>query len=176
MVWAVNIKSTNDTAHEIYRLWSQVEKLEHNPSMSLLEYPPHFTFAIYDKIDLQKLRVATKQVFQSGKTVSILFDSIKYFDAENFVLWASPKFNSELVGFHNSLHAKIDPVLCHHYYRPKTWQPHCTLAMKIKPENREKALAMTKAPFEPFKVVFDSADCLEFPPVKVIDQYKLGNR
>jgi hypothetical protein len=45
---AINIRSDNDSAGEIVRLWHQVAVFEAEPSMRALGYRPHFTFAIYE--------------------------------------------------------------------------------------------------------------------------------
>ena len=141
--------------------------------MKGLNYPPHFTFAIYDEIDPSILQTATKQVFQNQSSIIITFDQIAYFDAEEFVLWASPQNKSELVEFHKAIHAIVPPELCREYYQPEIWVPHCTLGFKIKPKNKEKAQQMIGKITPSFEVEFDYADCVEFLPVKIIEEHAL---
>ncbi|MBL4644853.1 MAG: hypothetical protein COA52_05370 [Hyphomicrobiales bacterium] len=119
MAWAINIKSENQSAKRVCKLWEQVGKLEETPNMLSHNYPPYITFAIYDEIDFPLIKDVTQQVFQNRKSITILFDCVKYFDLQNLVLWASPSEVSSQLEIHQELHSKINTALCREYYRPQ---------------------------------------------------------
>lgn len=170
---AVGIASNNESNIHILNLWDKIGKFEESPSMRSLEYPPHFTFAIYHNIGSRELREALKGVFKECCQIRITFDEIRFFEASPLVLWASPQNNSELVKLHSAIHAKVDPQLCHEHYRPKTWVAHCTLGTQIQDAYRADALSLVSNTIEPFEVIFDTIDILEFPPVQIAEQLVL---
>ena len=135
-----------------------------------LNYPPHFTFVIYDEINPSVLRDVTGQVFQGKRKVQIMFDRISYFDAEQFVLWAAPQKSSVLYAFHEEIHSLIKPALCRDYYRAGVWIPHCTLSFGIASESKEDVRQMVGEIASPFEVEFETADCVEFLPVRVLEE------
>lgn len=174
MSGAVVLASTNESGERIRRLWDRIGAFEDMPSMSSLGYRPHITLAVYEEIDARELSEAVHSVFGTARSVRVVFDRIRYFDSSPLVLWASPKDSSRLAELHAVLHGRIDPALCHRHYRPGHWVPHCTLATRVLDEKREEALAFAATPLEPFEVVFDSADCVDFPPVRIIESVDLA--
>ena len=170
---AICVKSVNETARLVSALWTQVGLLEHQPSMQALNYPPHFTFAIYDAIDANVLRSAASEVFSDCRKFNVRFEAIRYFDAQPLTLWLEPADPQVLQALHEAVHRSIDPALCKPHYRPDAWISHCTLGTDIRSENREAALEMTGSMSEPIDVVFDVGDCVLFPPVEVLEEYEL---
>lgn len=54
MALAINLRADNVSADEIERLWDQVAAFEDEPSMRILAYRPHLTFAIYDSPEIEE--------------------------------------------------------------------------------------------------------------------------
>ena len=79
--------------------------------MEELHYPPHFTFAIYDDIDIEQIRTAVSRVFEGLTPVKVIFDRIDYFDAQPLVLWASPRDPTRLQALHRSINRRIRRAL-----------------------------------------------------------------
>lgn len=170
---AISISANNDTAELITKIWGEVGAFETMPSMAALKYPPHLTFAIYDQIDVRQLQDTVKSLFSGVGCVRVIFDKLRYFDASPLVLWASPKEPDILRELHAEIHDRIDPMGCHELYRPANWIAHCTLGNNISDTSRADALAYAEADFQPFEVIFDSVDCISFPPVSVASQLAL---
>ena len=61
-------------------------------------------------------------------------------------------------------------------YQPGAWVPHCTLATKVIESRRDDALAFARRALAPFDVLFDAADVVAFPPVAVIQSYRLASQ
>ena len=142
--------------------------------MLKLNYPPHFTFAIYDEIDQDELHRVTRAVFADVGVIRILFDRVAWFDASPLVLWAAPKDRSKLDELHEAIHGDLTQYECRAHYLPGEWIPHCTLAMDIPDDKRAAALAFASQELEPFEVIFDSAECVSFPPITVTERLALG--
>jgi len=165
---AIGIAAKNDSKGHIVELWRKVSEFEDTPSMQTLGYPPHFTLAIYQNADGYDFRKAVGEIFAKTSQIRVIFDEIKYFDASPLVLWASPKSNHELDQLHAAIHAKIDPQLCDELYRPQAWVAHCTLGTGILETSRKDAMSFASSTIEPFEVVFDTIDLIEFYPIRVI--------
>lgn len=173
MPYAIVLKCSNATAAPVINLWSEAGRFETVPSMERLDYPPHLTLAVYEEILPADFFAATEQTFANVPAISIEFSDIGHFSNETLVLWARPADDRLLRRIHRALHDHIDPALCHEYYRPDLWQPHCTIAMSIPAASATTALEWAARRHLGFSMTFDVADCLSFPPVKIIEQVKL---
>ncbi len=137
--------------------------------MATLDYRPHITLAVYDKLDAGRAdRVIDAVSSRLREPPRVRFAGIRHFDGEPLVLWAAPDPHPALDDAHGLVHAMIDPSSCRPHYRPGAWVPHCTLAMRIPHQRRAGALAFAGRPIEPFTVAFDRLDCLRFPPVTIL--------
>jgi 2'-5' RNA ligase len=173
MAFAININTSGGTGACIRGYWGKFGCLEPVPSMVALDYPPHVTLAIYDIISAGKLRETLRAAFGGCPPVRLRFDKLAYFEQPQLVFWAAPEPSESLLHAHAAIHRLIDPSLCREHYRPGGWVPHCTLATNVSANNRQEALALADQKIEPFEVAFDKADCVEFMPVRIIEEYAL---
>jgi hypothetical protein len=51
--------------------------------------------------------------------------------------------------------------------------PHCTLATNVTDVGKAGALAIADEPIDAFEVRFGWADCVEFYPVRIIEEFRL---
>ncbi|MBL4906046.1 MAG: 2'-5' RNA ligase family protein [Sneathiella sp.] len=143
--------------------------------MKALNYPPHLTFVMYPEIDMETLWNVTKFIFDGRKKLTLTFTEIRRFENSPLVLYAHPSDVTELTEFHWEIHSRINPLLCEDYYRPDNWVAHCTLGTNILPEKQEAAMALVREPFDPIEVVFDAADCLNYPPISRVERLSLAD-
>jgi hypothetical protein len=175
MAYAINIRSDNNSSKPIRALWKTCGALEHSPSMEALQYAPHITFAVYDDIDLSRLFGVFDSAVLGLGSVTVRFEKLGYFEALNgIILWAAPTLPERLWSVYDHIHSEIDVDLCRPNYRPGTWVPHCSLALSVGLEKKQQALAIVGQSIEPIEVVFDTADCASFLPVKVLHEKLLG--
>jgi 2'-5' RNA ligase len=173
MAFAINLTARGLAGARICELWDEFGVSEPAPSMAALNHPPHITLAIYSSIGEDRLRAAMRQVMDAHPPIQLTFRSIQRFDHPRLVFWAAPDASNVLLYAHARVHQLIDPKLCHEHYRPGSWVPHCSLAMNVTAENKPHALELAASPFEPFQIVFGFADCVEFVPVRMIDEVAL---
>jgi len=175
MALAINIRADNESAGEIERLWDQVAAFEVEPSMRTLGYRPHFTFAIYDGPEIAEKTAWDVMLAAIGSEtrLPIAFKRIRWFEGSPLVLWAEPEADETLARIHRAISAAIDPAHCRPHYRPGAWTPHCTLGTAIADERRDAAIAFARAFDRRIEVLFDVADCVVFPPVRIIAERKL---
>ena len=174
-VFAISLSADNTSAQPIRALWGEVAQFEDAPSMQALGYPPHITLAIYDAtlVAAEQARTVLAEAIRGATAPRAFFESVRIFDSDALILWAAPQPSPDLHRLHNALHRRIDPALCHPHYRPDAWIPHCTLGTRIRPERRDAARAFAKAFTGRFAVDFDSADCVSFPPVVLLESHRL---
>ncbi len=173
MAFGISIKAPGHGGVTVRELWKQFGRFEAVPSMSGLEYPPHLTLAVYDAIAEQQLRAALRAVFLDSPGIRLRFSRIAVFDAPRPVFWAAPDDHEALARAHAAVHRALPVKLCREYYRPGCWIPHCTLATAVRADRIDEAKAFAAGGFEPFEVEFSVADCVEFYPVRVIDEVPL---
>jgi hypothetical protein len=175
MAIAINVRADGDCSSEVEQLWDQVAAFEDEPSMRTLGYRPHFTFAIYDSpaIEEDTARQAMLRAATSEVQLRIEFRRIRWFVGPPLVLWLEPVDDAALRRWHASVSAAIDPGYCRLHYRPGQWRPHCTLGTRIIDGRHHDAIAFASSFNRSISMVFDVADCVVFPPVRVVAEQKL---
>ncbi|TIX91900.1 2'-5' RNA ligase family protein [Rhizobium sp. P44RR-XXIV] len=173
MPYAIVLKCSNASATPVTDLWREASRFETTPSMAALHYPPHLTFAVYQDIDVPLLFATAQKAFGNTPPLLVEFSGIDHFPNDMLVLWARPADDRVLRQMHHAIHEEIDPALCHEHSRPDRWQPHCTIAMKIKASAAEQALEWAAGTEARFTLTFDAVDCISFPPVEILREVKL---
>jgi 2'-5' RNA ligase len=173
MPYGICLKSCNATAVEILKLWGEASTFEPIGSMRELGYPPHLTLAVFERWP-EDASAVMANVFSAQKKMSIAFEAVRYFDNEDIVLWAKPRFDPALSSLHNRLHSHFDPLTCHEHYRVGRWVPHCSLATKVPQSAKRVAIEWAESRSVFFTVEFDLADFVQFPPVLVHEELQLG--
>jgi 2'-5' RNA ligase len=176
MAFAIGIRASDAAGAPLRDLWAEFTRLEETPSMIALNYPPHVTLAVYDSIPVEQLRDALRCELGTLPPFRLTFVKLAFFECPQLVFWAAPDPSEPLSRAHAAIHRRLDPMLCRAHYRPRAWTPHCTLATNVGVTNKPKAIARAAEGIEPFDVVFDQADCVEFYPVRIIDQCTLVER
>lgn len=170
---AISVKATGADNAPLLRLWDAFARLETEPSMAALMYPPHITIAIYEDVEVGTIISAMDRIFAGQRPLRLRFSELDCFQVPGFVVWARPDEDTILTGLHRRLNEVLDPSRCHDHYRPGNRVPHCTLAANVMAERKDEALTAIATPIEPFEVIFNVADCVEFPPVRVLHQIPL---
>lgn len=170
---AVSLVARNKSARAITHLWQEVSAFETSPSMPTLQYPPHFTFAMFENVTGAQLKRQLGDAFRLAKPVRVTFSKIRFFDVEPMVIWAAPVQVPRLLALHHEVHARVDAAKCRPQYLPGKWHPHCTLGTQIDPANREAALAYINNEIGEFDVIFNAIEVIEFSPIELIKQWRL---
>jgi 2'-5' RNA ligase len=174
MAFGIGITAPGETASRLREYWSIFSRFERAPSMAALNHPPHVTLAVYDSILERQLTEALHSIFAAHPPIPLRFDKIAFFETPELVFWAAPDRSEPLLHAHSAIHELIDPGLCRTHYQPGIWVPHCTVATQVTASNREEAIALATETIEPFEVLFDTAECVEFYPIRTIEECSLS--
>ncbi|MCZ0733408.1 2'-5' RNA ligase family protein [Phreatobacter sp. AB_2022a] len=167
---AICLTADNATIAPLLALQAAAAAFEPEASMAAQAYAPHITLAIYERIELPALQDAFAAMAEGAAPLRLRFARIRHFGDGSPVVWAAPGADADLAALHEAVHRSIDPARCHPHYRPGAWIPHCTLATGIAAHRMREAQAALEASLQPFDVLFDTADCLTFPPVQIIER------
>jgi len=170
---AVSLVARNKSAAAITKIWEEVSAFETLPSMSLLDYPPHFTFAKFDDLSAVQLKKKLGKEFLPEKPIRLTFEKLGYFDSDPMVVFAAPRQKERVQGLHHAVQSRIDAAICHPNYLPGQWVPHCALATMIDREHKQGALDYIGARKTPFDVIFNAIEITEYFPIKVVQEYRL---
>lgn len=173
MAFGISIKATGSTGSPVRNIWDRFGELEASPSMAALNYPPHITLGVYDDISEATLCKAMRTLFSVHPKITLVFTHIAFFERPALVFYAVPSLSLELLQVHRALHKMIEPTLCREHYLPHVWVPHCTVATNVSATKSHSAIAMANRAIDHFEVVFDMADCIEFYPVRIIEETPL---
>jgi 2'-5' RNA ligase len=173
VAFGIGITASGETGSRLREYWAKFSRFERAPSMLALNHPPHVTLAVYDSIPERRLSEALRSVFGVHPPVRLRFNKIAFFEAPELVFWAAPERSEPLLNAHSAIHELIDPRSCRSHYQPGVWVPHCTLATKVTAGYKEEAIALAAGMMEPFEVIFDKAECVEFYPIRTIEECSL---
>ena len=101
---------------------------------------PHITLATYKNMELQ---IALERLTQIGNNFTpfrVQFSSFGYFPSEESVLFLNPKATDDLLGIQQKVFELFADFQSGS--SPKTWVPHCTVALELPLEKIGKAIAI----------------------------------
>jgi len=174
MPFGINLRVSGDAA-AYWELVGRASALEAEPTIQVLRYPPHITLAKYDDALSGELE-AIVDALADVSALTLTFDRLGSFDPGFLILWAAPKPQQVLLDLHARAHSIIDPARCKPPYRPASWTPHCSIALRVAEQHRDAASRLLLADFEPFTLTFDVVDAVASPPIAIIAERTLNNQ
>ena len=172
---AVALKATGQSARFIRDLWQRVGAFETAPSMAALGYPPHISFLVFDDADPAEVAAVALPILRQMPRLTVKFSRLDWFREPHRVLWAAPDETAvaALRAAHEALHVALPHLRCQPHYAAGNWIPHCTLGLAFREDNLQAAEQSANQPMPPTDVVFDTADVITFPPIKVFAEVAL---
>jgi 2'-5' RNA ligase len=114
---------------------------------------PHITLAVYNDIpQLESFIEMFVSYFQKVQEIKLKFDVLACFPTSG-TLFIDPTVTEELILMHKRYHDQFQDLLgqANQYYIPDNWDPHCTLAIKLAPEEILMAMNYCYQDFKPRK-------------------------
>jgi len=174
MPFGINLRVSGDSA-SYWELVDRASALEAEPTIRALRYPPHITLAKYDDALAGELE-AIVDALADVPAMTLDFERLGSFDPGFLILWAAPKPQQILLNVHARIHSIIDPARCKPPYRPASWTPHCSIALRVADQHRDAAKRLLADDFSPFTLTFDVVDAVASPPIAIIAERALNNQ
>lgn len=171
MPFGINLRADGD-ASPYWELVDRASALETEPTIRPLGYSPHITLAKYDEVAVDELESAINKVADSSR-LTLTFERLGSFDPGFLILWAAPTARHELDTLHEQVHSIIDPARCHPPYRPISWVPHCSIALRVDNRNRGAANRLLAKGIAPFTLTFGVVDFVAAPPIAILGERDL---
>jgi 2'-5' RNA ligase len=162
-------------AEKAVRHFGNILEKNHIPStLTPAGAGPHLSIAGFKAKRKAPLQTLLKKT--SGQTIrfSFQFSGVGVFKAEG-VLFLKPVITPKLLKIHAQLHDAIKDKVGgdNVHYFPKSWIPHCTLAMGLTSAQLKKAVKLLKGLKPRVKGVYRRLALVEFYPVKEVFSFPL---
>ena len=126
---------------------------------------PHITLAIAQTCDLSETSPALERFARSVAPFPFVLEQIDHFPAG--VLFYRPQRSAQLDHVHQTFHRQFNfpPATNSHLYFAENWQPHCTLAIILAPEQLPDAITIAQQLELPRQGEFRELHVIEWPQV-----------
>lgn len=110
--------------------------------MLALDYPPHLSLLICEKLDLPGTRAALLDWLAAQPPLVVDFPALGIFPGDEGVIYLAPTVSRALLDFHAGLWALLAPYIQGPapLYRPGVWVPHVTLDLELTPTQAAAAI------------------------------------
>ena len=173
MPYGVMLYFDSQSEKTIMDIWQALA--ESNLSSSMLDagIRPHLTLAIYEELNCRPCENELVKITTKTSSLPIQFTHLGIFTNPEPIIFAAPLVTSDLLDFHNELHARLagdgkDPW---ELYQPGKWVPHCTLSLGYKIEDQAEILKICQKMPLPLEVQAVKLGVVNFKPVKDLFNY-----
>ena len=175
MPFAVQLYFDAVTETAIRDIWRELAERGISTYMYTSGNRPHISLAIYQEIEVGVCQDRLKTFAGAYPTFQSIMPNLGIFPSQASVLFVGPTVTPQLLDIHNRVHTLLSdigsaPVS---YYLPGYWNPHCTLAMDLPPENVPPAVSVSMSLSFPIACQVEEIGLIEFRPVKELFTYKL---
>lgn len=171
MGYAVEMFLKEDEAQVIRRLFSATCSI-----FADIGTTPHISLALFDDVDVPKLTAVVRDFASQELPFRIRFSSIGMFPGQENVVFLSPVVTSALLAVHTRLHSHLRNagLLCHPYYLPGSWVPHCAITME-EPISRSVETIRKIHEADVFgEYTIDNVNVVRFRPVITLSSFRFG--
>lgn len=143
MAYAVSVFFEEQTEAVMRQIWARMAESGVSSFLSAGPYRPHLTCAIYAELDIAKLAPALASLALSQKRFPVTLAYPGIFAGEEATVFLAATVSQTLLTFHQQvsrlthLHGKQPNP----FYLPNCWNPHCSVARRIKAGTALQAVA-----------------------------------
>ena len=136
---------------------------------------PHLTLSFGNEVNTKRLVPALSKILEDKPAPKLVFVSLATFSNDYGVLFFAPVVTSELLALHReveremSRHASSTNAL----YKAGRWVPHCTITMKLSPEQLLEGFKLLGDVQLPISAQGTRVRLLEFPSLKPLALWHL---
>ena len=133
MFYAIHAFFDERTESAIKSVWKELADCGVAPYLYQSANRPHFTLAIYDKLDLQAGEPRLHELAAASAALPLAFPSLGLFTAPRAAVFLAPVVDMALLALHAHVHQVFQDITsgADEYYLPGKWVPHCGLALEL---------------------------------------------
>lgn len=165
-------------------LWRRIAEAGVDGSLHEGPYRPHVTLGVWEELPRDTARTHLAPLLADRAALEIRFRAIGIFpphpahaDIRHAAVWLAPTVTPELRALHEDVHSAIATTDARpiHRYTPGRWNPHCTLAWQLEPEDALAAsAAVIDAAVLPMRATIARVGLIETPAEVELDFFSLG--
>lgn len=156
-MYAVDLFLDAESSEYIKSIWTELTEKNVGSGLDKQELlEPHITLAVYDEINDKEEFIKKLSAFEGSlKKIKTRFDILGSFPTTGTCLIA-PMITEEILSMHRRYYEVMKEYnySAREYYMPERWNPHCTIATKLKPEELKEVFRCALDVFEPFEGAF----------------------
>lgn len=176
MPFAVHFFFDESTEAVIKSAWGELAETGIAPYMHQSANRPHFSFAIYEGLDLPDCEQRLKSFAAARKPLLVAFQYLGVFPTTLATVFLSSTVTITLLELHNQIHEILQPISRNPnpYYLPGNWVPHCTLALELEPRLIAEVLEVGLQVPLPLNGEITEIGVIKFRPIRHLFGFRLG--
>ncbi|MBD7969245.1 2'-5' RNA ligase family protein [Paenibacillus gallinarum] len=153
-MYAVELFFEEEFEKYVKNIWKGLKDQNISSNMYDISYlKPHITMAVYSDIpSIESICRRLSTYFDSVIELELKFDVLASFPTTG-TLFIDPTVTEDLLKMHKKYHAEFSDLFefSNPYYIPNNWVPHCTLAIRLSPEQILDAMKYCYKDFVPLR-------------------------
>lgn len=138
-----------DSETALREVWQVVADAGGSNTMLGLDYPPHLTLLMAERLDFERMRGGLLRLAADTQPLEISLSGLGIFPGQSGVLYMAPVVTRELLELHTCYYSMIEQYeesLSEHY-RTDLWVPHITVGYSLTPDALSAAVnALMRVP------------------------------
>lgn len=171
--YAVELYFDAATTAKIRPLWDAIHA---SCGGSPVGVQPHISLAAVPAEQPEQLLAITQAFAQQTAPLAVQLDAVGTFPGAEGVVYLAPVVTQTLLALHRAFHQQLNAngLISFPYYRPDQWVPHCTVGIRLPPEQIGCAINRCRQSdvFQRGELV--AISLIELPAVRELAQFPLG--
>ncbi len=175
MGFAIEMFFDKSTECAILEYWKSLYDTDLSKVLFELGGRPHITLAVYNDVDVNKLRDKLAIFLEERKALKLRFESVSVFPTDPSVVFLAPGMTDSLRDIHREYHNIMQDFSVNEweYYLPNKWVPHCAIAMEVPRENVSSVVGHIMSKIYQFDFTIEEVGIVEFRPIRHLETFKL---
>lgn len=144
---AIELTFDRESELRLQNTWTELSELYPAPQSWGLGSRPHITLLLFRDEEPDDLQPVVQALVAELEPFPIVLSSVDHFSSSEGVVFLRPDPSNELVRAHAAARRLLGSSASgvDQYYRPGTWQPHCTVAGGVPPSSLQRVLLACRA-------------------------------
>ncbi len=175
MIYGAELLFDPTTEEAVLDIWRKLRDQGITSSMFDVGAKPHVTIAVWENVDVPRVQEAIGEFCQQTGPVAANLTYAGSFITSPGVVFLAPTPSRELLDFHRNFHEFLSDFPASSY-TPQWWEPHCTVAIDLSPEQVGPAIQVCKSGGKQIRGTFGRIVVIRYPPTEHLKEFELAGR